>query len=104
MVLVARHPVWQEAPGRGVPFRRKEVAPVFPDEPHAEEGSDFGAAGQFPELGDSAGGEDCEHTEPEGELVDAKAAEVDARTKPVPFEVQHEAKVGLDGERSMRAS
>jgi hypothetical protein len=77
--------VRQEAPRCRVPLRGKEVTPILPDEPRAEKGRDFGAAGHFPEFGDSADEEDCEHTEAECELVDTKATEVDARTKPVPF-------------------
>jgi uncharacterized protein YvpB len=36
--------------------------------------------------------------------MDAQAADVDPRTKPVPFQVQHAGRLGLDGERSMRGS
>ena len=85
----AGHPVRQETPRRGVPLRRKEVAPVLSDEPGAEESRDLGATRQFPELREPADKEDGEHAETQGELVDAEAADVDARTKPVAFEAQH---------------
>ena len=91
--LVARHPVRQEAPGRGVPLRREEVAPVLADEPRAENGRYFGAAGQVPEFCDTARGEDREYAEPQRELVDAETAQVHARTEPVPFQAQHGAKL-----------
>lgn len=94
----------QEAPGGRVALRRDEIAPVLPDEPGTEEGRDLRSARQFPELGDAACYEDREDHEPERELVDAKPADVDARTEPVPFQVQHEARVGRDGERPMRGS
>jgi len=63
--------VGQKAPGRGVPLRRKEIAPVLPDEPRAEEGGELCAARQVPHLGEPAGEEDCENAEPQRELVDA---------------------------------
>lgn len=78
--------VREQAPGRGVPFRRKEVAPVLADEPRAEEGGGLGAACQVPDLGEPADGEYCEHGESQGELVDAEAAQVHARAEPVPFQ------------------
>ena len=92
----------QKAPGRGVPLRREEIAPVLPDEPGAEKGGELCAAGQVPRLGDPTGDEDEEDGDAERKLVDAKAEEVDARTKPVPFQAEHEPKVGIDGERRMR--
>ncbi len=83
----------EEAPGRGVPLRREEVAPVLADEPGAKNGRYFGAARQVPEFGKTADEEDCEHTESEGELVDAETAQVHARTQSVPFQAQHGAKL-----------
>src|SRR6476620_1183698 len=79
--LVARHPVRQEAPGRSVPLRRKEVAPVLPYEPGAEKGCGFGTTRQCPEPGETADEEDREEDESQRKLVDPQAAEVDARTK-----------------------
>lgn len=92
----------QKAPRRGVPLRREQVAPVLADEKRAEEGGELCAAGQVPRLGDPAGEEDSEDGEPERKLVDAKPEEIDARTKPMPFQVEHELNVGIDRERSMR--
>jgi hypothetical protein len=78
--------VRQEAPGGGVPLRPEEVAPVLADEPRAKKGRGFGRTCQFPEFGDSTDEEECEDDEPQCELVNAKAAEVNARTEPVPFQ------------------
>ena len=89
--LVARDPVRQKTPGRFVPLRRKEVAPVLPDEPRTEEGHGLGPACQFPEFGEPAGEEDCKHGESQRELVDAKTADVYARTETVAFQAQHGA-------------
>lgn len=87
----------EEAPGRGVPLRRKEIAPILANEPGAEQSSDFGAACQIPELGNSADKEHCEHAEPQCELMDTEAAQVHARTEPVTFQAQHRAKLAPAG-------
>lgn len=92
----------QKAPRCGVALRGKEVAPVLPDEPGAEEGGDLRAARQVPRLGGPAHDEDGEDGEPERELMDPKAEEVDARTKPMPFEPKHKVKVDIERERGMR--
>jgi hypothetical protein len=52
--LVDRPSVEQETPGRGVPLRRKEVAPVLPDKPRAEKDRGFGAARKSPDFDDRA--------------------------------------------------
>ena len=83
----------QEAPGGGVSLRRKEVAPILPDEPGAEESRSFGTASQFPEVGEAAGEEHYEYRESERELVDAKAADEDPWAEPVPFEAEHCARL-----------
>ena len=83
----------EEAPRRGVPLRREQIAPVLADEPGADDGRYFGAARQVPEFGKTANEEYCEHTQSEGELVDAEAAQVHARPEPVPFQTQHRAKL-----------
>ena len=101
---VLGHPVLQEAPSRRVALRRDEIPPVLPDEPGAEEGHDLGLARQSPELGHAACYKDREDPESERELVDAKPKDVDPRTEPVAFHMQHEARLGGDGERSMRDS
>ena len=86
----------QKAPGSGVPLGRKEVAPVLPYEPCAEKGRDFRAVCQSPELADPSHEENGEDAESERELVDAKSAEVDARTETMPFEAQHARRVDID--------
>lgn len=95
MGLVARDAVRQDTPGCGVPLRRKEVAPVLPDEPRTEKGCRFRAVSQFPDLGEPANEEDCEHAESQCELVNAKAATVDARSEPMPFQAQHGSEARL---------
>jgi hypothetical protein len=79
----------EESPGRSVPLRRKKVTPVLSDEPRAKEGCDLRTARQFPEFAERTQGENGQHDESERELVDAKPADVDARTEPVPFQTQH---------------
>lgn len=76
----------QKAPGRGVALRRKEVAPVLPDEPSAEQGRSFRAVCQVPEFRDSADEKYGEYGQPQCELVDAESAEIDARTQSMPFQ------------------
>jgi hypothetical protein len=88
--------VRQEAPGGGVPLRGKQVAPVLPDEPCAEKGHDFRAVCYSPDLGDPSHEEDGEEAESKRELMYAKATEVDARTKTMPFEAQHARRVDID--------
>lgn len=95
--LVDRHSVEQETPGRSVPLGRNEVAPVLPDEPRAEKDSDFGTARESPGFDDCAHQENGEHAEPQCALVDAKAAEVDARTKPMPFQTEHRPRLDSNG-------
>jgi hypothetical protein len=95
--LVARDAVREEAPGRGVPLRRKEIAPVLADEQGAEKGRDFGATRQVPEFGKLAGKEHNEHAESQGKLMNADAAQVHARTEPVTFQAQHRAKLATGG-------
>jgi hypothetical protein len=85
-----RDAVGQQTPPRRVPARGEEVAPVLRDEPRAEERGDLGAPGQLPELGDATEQEHREHGEPERDLVDAQTEHEDARTKPMPFDTEHE--------------
>jgi hypothetical protein len=89
--------VGQEAPGRGIPLGRKEVAPVLPDEPRAEQGGDLGATRELPQLGDPAREEDREHGQAQCEFVDSEAADVEARAKSMPFEAKHGVKLAADG-------
>jgi hypothetical protein len=89
-------PVRQQAPRGSVPLRRKQVAPVLANQPCAEKGSDLGATRQLPELGNAAKQKNCEQTESQRELVDPQAAEVDARTKTMPFKAQHEPTLDSD--------
>jgi hypothetical protein len=81
--------VRQQAPSRGVPLRGKEVAPILSDEPRAEEGRELGSARQFPQLRNPADEKECKHAESKHELVNAKATEIDAETKPVTFDAKH---------------
>lgn len=95
--LVAGDPVRKKAPRRRVALRRKEIAPVLADEPCSEESDGLGGACHLPELGDASREQHPEHAEPEGELVNANATEIDARTEAVAFEAQHEATVAAKG-------
>jgi hypothetical protein len=87
--------VRQEAPTGGVPLRREEVSPVLADEPRPHQSRGFGTARQFPELSDSAHEEKREHGEPQSELVNAKAAEVDARAESMSFQAYHASRLVL---------
>lgn len=82
-------PVRQETPGSRVSLGGKQIAPILADQPRAEEGRDFGAARQFPEFGHSADEQKRKYEKPQRELVDAKATDVDTRTKAMPFQAQH---------------
>jgi hypothetical protein len=86
----------QESPAGGVPLRREEISPVLADEPRPEESRGLGTARQIPELGHSADEEECEHGEPQCELVNPNTTEVDARTQSMPFQTQHWSTVVLD--------
>jgi hypothetical protein len=86
----------QDAPGGGVPLRGEQVAPVLADQPRAENSSDLGTARHLPELGEPARQQNREHAEAERELVDAKAAHIDAGTERVPFQTEHELRLGVD--------
>lgn len=69
----------EEAPGSGVPLRRKQVAPVLANKPRSKEARDFGAMRQPPEFGDPADQEQCKHGEPKCELVNTESAQIDPR-------------------------
>src|SRR5579864_5406246 len=86
---VLRHAVREDAPGRGVPRPREEVAPVLDHEPRTGRGGRGRRSTQLPRAGELAAEEGGENGEAERELMDSHSEEEDPGAQPMTFETKH---------------